>query len=75
MSFMPNVFNIINIRINEVATGGVVNFGDNLLRGNAANSKAVGGNTVIGDATSSVNADRNNVLDPDVSDQGNSNLV
>ncbi|MFC4968965.1 spore germination protein [Paenibacillus sp. GCM10023248] len=75
MSFMPNVFNIVNIRINEVATGGVVNFGDNLLRGNAANSKAVGGNTVIGDATSSVNADRNNVLDPDVSDQGNSNLV
>ncbi|MFC5451065.1 spore germination protein [Paenibacillus aestuarii] len=72
---MPNVFNIINIRINEVATGGVVNFGDNLLRGNAANSKAVGGNTVIGDATSSVNADRNNVFDPDISDQGNSNLV
>ncbi|MGE6226432.1 spore germination protein [Paenibacillus chitinolyticus] len=72
---MPNVFNIFNIRINEVATGGTVNFGDNLMKGNAANSKAVGGNTVIGDATSSVNADRNNVLDPDISDQGNSNLV
>jgi hypothetical protein len=69
------VFNIFNIKINEVATGGAVNFGDNIISGNAANSKAVGGNTVIGDATSSVNADRNNVLDPDVSDQGNSNLV
>lgn len=72
---MPNVFNIFNIRINEVATGGVVNFGDNLLRGNAANSKAVGGNTVIGDASSSVNVDRNGVIDPDVSDQDNSNLL
>ncbi|MFD0677147.1 MULTISPECIES: spore germination protein [unclassified Paenibacillus] len=72
---MPNVFNIFNIRINEVATGGVVNFGDNLLTGNAANSKAVGGNTIIGDATSSVNTDGNNVLDPDVNDQGTSNLV
>jgi hypothetical protein len=75
MSFMPNVFNIFNIRINEVATGGVVNFGDNLLRGNAANSKAVGGNRINGDATSSVNTDLNGVLDPDISDQGNSNLV
>jgi len=72
---MPNVFNIFNIRINQVATGGVVNFGDNLLRGNAANSKAVGGNSVVGDATSSVNTDKSNVLDPDVIDQGNSNLV
>ncbi|MEK8128811.1 spore germination protein [Paenibacillus filicis] len=72
---MPNVFNIFNIRINEIATGGVVNFGDNLLRGNAANSKASGGNTINGDATSSVNNDLNNVLDPDVIDQGNSNLI
>ncbi len=70
---MPNVFNIFNIRINEVATGGTVNFGDNLLRGNTANSKAVGGNTVNGDATSSVNTDRN--FDPDIIDQGNSNLL
>lgn len=72
---MPNVFNIINIRINQVATGGVVNFGDNLLRGNAANSKAVGGNSVVGDASPSVNNDHNNVLDPDIIDQGNSNLT
>jgi hypothetical protein len=75
MSLMPNVFNIFNIRINQVATGGVVNFGDNLLRGNTASSKAVGGNSVVGDATSSVNTDRSNVLDPDIVDQGNSNLV
>lgn len=72
---MPNVFNIFNLRINQIATGGVVNLGDNLLRGNAANSKTVGGNSVIGDASPSVNVDRNNVLDPDVIDQGNSNLA
>lgn len=72
---MPNVFNIFNVRINQVATGGVVNFGDNLLRGNAANSKTVGGNSVIGDASPSVNTDFNGVVDPDVSDQGNSNLI
>ncbi|MDF2720627.1 MAG: spore gernimation protein [Paenibacillus sp.] len=71
---MPNVFNIINIRINQIANGGVVNFGDNLLRGNAANSKTVGGNSPIGDASPSVNIDRNNVLDPDIVDQGNSNI-
>lgn len=72
---MPNIFNIVNVRINNISNGGVANFGDALLSGNAANSKSVGGNTVIGDCTSSVNADNNIASDPDVNDQNTQNLV
>lgn len=66
---MPNIFNIVNVRINNVSNGGVVNFGDSELRGNSANSKSIGGNSIIGDATSSINADHNITSDPDVIDQ------
>jgi hypothetical protein len=65
---MPNVYNIFNIRINNVSNGGAVNFGDNLFSNNAANQKAVGGNTIMGDASPSVNVDNNLVNDPDEED-------
>ncbi len=65
----PNVYNIFNIRINNVSNGGAVNFGDNLFSNNAANQKAVGGNTIMGDASPSFNVDNNLVNDPDGEDQ------
>lgn len=65
----PNVYNIFNIRINNVSNGGAVNFGDNLFSNNAANQKAVGGNTIMGDASPSLNVDNNLVNDPDGEDQ------
>lgn len=72
---MANVYNIFNIRVNNVSNGGAVNFGNNIFRGNSANQKAVGGNTIMGDASPSVNVDRNNVNDPDVTDQTTTNVL
>lgn len=72
---MPNVFNVFNIRINNVSNGGAVNFGDTLFNNNAANQKAVGGNTIMGDASPSLNNDTNLVNDQDVEDQGHEQVV
>jgi hypothetical protein len=66
---VPNIYNIFNIRINNVSNGGTVNLGDTLFSNNAANQKAVGGNTIMGDASPSVNVDNNLVNDPDEEDQ------
>lgn len=72
---VPNVYNIFNVRINNVSNGGAVNFGDNLFSNNAANQKAVGGNTIMGDASPSVNVDNNLVNDPDEEDQGTNSVT
>ena len=66
---MPNVYNIFSIKINDVSRNGSVNFGNNIFKGNTANSKSVGGNFVVGDASPSFNVDRNAVSDPDIAHQ------
>ncbi|ANE45445.1 spore gernimation protein [Paenibacillus swuensis] len=71
---MPNVFNIFNIKINNVSSNGSVNMGNTILRGNSADSKEVGGNSVIGDASPAYQVDRNVVSDPDLIDQPTSSL-
>jgi hypothetical protein len=71
---MPNIYNIFNIKINNVSSNGSVNFGNSILKGNSADSKSVGGNTVIGDASPSVNTDRNVATDPDIIDQPNNTI-
>ena len=69
---MTHVNNIFNIRVNNVSSNGSVNFGNVILKGNSANSKAVGGQSVIGDLVNSPanhNFNKNLNNDPDVIDQ------
>jgi hypothetical protein len=71
---MPTVNNIFNIKITNVSSNGSINFGNVLHKGHAANQKSVGGFSVIGDASAGLNNELNNVGDPDVMDQPNSQV-
>lgn len=69
---MPHMNNIGNIRINNVFSNGTVNMGSAIHKGLAANTEAVGGQTIIGDeyaspVTHNYNINLNN--DPDLIDQ------
>ncbi|WP_202078430.1 spore germination protein [Caldalkalibacillus salinus] len=66
---MPHVNNIFNIKVNNVSSNGSINFGNTIHKGHKADSKSVGGQTVIGDASPAANFDKNIVKDPDVLDQ------
>jgi len=68
---LTHVNNIFGIRVNNVSSNGSINFGNVIHKGHSANSKSVGGQTVIGDAINSPvnNVERNVVSDPDVVDQ------
>ena len=69
---MTHVNNIFNIRINNISSNGSVNFGNVIIRGNTANAKAVGGQSVIGDSFGSPanhNFNKNLMNDPDLIDQ------
>jgi hypothetical protein len=73
---MTHVNNIFGIRINNVSSNGSVNFGNVIHKGHSANSKSVGGQTIIGDAfnSSANNFDKNLVSDPDLLDQPQSQV-
>lgn len=71
---MPVVNNIFNIKILNISSGSSVNFGNNLLKGFTADSKSVGGSTVIGDASLSNSTEFNNANDSDVFDQPSSQI-
>ncbi|MCR8843895.1 MULTISPECIES: spore germination protein [Paenibacillus] len=62
---MPNVFNIFNIRVNAISSNGSVNLGNTIIKGNTTETKSVGGNSVVGDCTSSINNETNLVNNPD----------
>jgi hypothetical protein len=66
---MTHVNNIFNIKVNNVSSNGSINFGNVIHKGHKADSKAVGGQTVIGDASPSYMIDKNAVVDPDITDQ------
>ncbi|EGL82725.1 Spore germination protein gerPA/gerPF [Caldalkalibacillus thermarum TA2.A1] len=68
---VTHINNIFGIRINNVSSNGSVNFGNVIHKGHSANSKSVGGQTVIGDAVNgpATNFDKNLVKDPDLIDQ------
>jgi hypothetical protein len=66
---MTHINNIFNIKVNNVSSNGSINFGNVIHKGHAANSKSVGGQTVIGDASPSSMIDKNAVADPDLVDQ------
>jgi hypothetical protein len=66
---MPNVNNIFNIKVLNVSSNGSINFGNTIHKGHSANSKSVGGQIVIGDASPSLNFDKNLVSDSDSLDQ------
>jgi hypothetical protein len=69
---MPHINNIFNIRINNVSSNGSVNFGNVIMKGNSANAKSVGGQSVTGDLIASPanhNFSKNIMNDPDVIDQ------
>ncbi len=72
MKSLAHINNIFNIRINSVSSNGSVNFGNVILKGNSANAKEVGGQSIIGDTFASPanhNLVRNVMNDPDVIDQ------
>jgi hypothetical protein len=73
---MAHINNIYGIRINNVSSNGSVNFGNVIHKGHSANSKSVGGQTVIGDSfnSSNNNFEKNIVSDPDILDQNQSQL-
>jgi len=69
---MPHINNIFNIRINSVSSNGSVNFGDVIIKGNSANEKSVGGQSISGDLIASPannNFSKNIANDPDLIDQ------
>ncbi|MBD8498824.1 spore germination protein [Paenibacillus arenosi] len=63
---MPNVFNIFNIRVNAISSNGSFNLGNTIIKGNSTETKSVGGNSVVGDCTTSINSESNLVNNPDV---------
>ena len=74
---MPHVNNIFNIRVNNVSSNGSVNFGNVIHKGHMANSKMVGGQTILGDTFNSpviYSYNRNLLNDPDVNDQAQAQL-
>lgn len=74
---MTHINNIFNIRVNNVSSNGSINFGNVIHKGHTANSKSVGGQTVIGDSLYSPanhNFNRNIANDPDVVDQPESQI-
>lgn len=66
---MTHINNIFNIKINNISSNASVNFGNTIHKGQIANEKSVGGQTVIGDASPSSMFDKNVVSDPDFIDQ------
>lgn len=68
---MPHINNIFNFRVNNISSNGSINFGNTIHKGHKADSKSVGGQTVIGDSfnSPSTNIDKNIVSDPDLIDQ------
>ncbi|GGG09887.1 spore germination protein [Paenibacillus abyssi] len=68
---MPTINNIFNIKISSISSNGSINFGNTLHKGHSANQKSVGGYSVIGDGSFSMNRELNNVNDPDFNDQPN----
>lgn len=74
---LAHINNIFNIRINSVSSNGSVNFGNVILKGNSADSKTVGGQSVVGDTFASPanhNLVKNILTDPDAIDQSQSQL-
>jgi len=66
---MPTINNIFNIKISSVSSNGSINFGNTLHKGHTADQKSVGGYSVIGDGTFSLNRALNVGSDPDINDQ------
>lgn len=74
---MSHINNIFNIRVNSVSSNGSINFGNVIIKGNSANSKSVGGQSVIGDMIRSAAYDYFNksvMNDPDLIDQSSKQL-
>ncbi len=73
---MTPVNNIFNMKINNISSNGSVNFGNVIHKGHMANSKSVGGQTVIGDSVIRpiTYFDKNIVGDPDMVDQPSKQL-
>lgn len=70
------VNNIFNVKIDNISSNGSVNFGNVIHKGHTANSKSVGGQTVIGDSLIRpvTYFDKNLVGDPDFVDQPSKQL-
>lgn len=68
--------NIFGIRVNNVSSNGSINFGNVIHKGHSANSKSVGGQSVIGDSIGSQanSFEKNLVSDPDLIDQPQNQL-
>ncbi|WP_166246488.1 spore germination protein [Paenibacillus turpanensis] len=69
---MSHINNIYNLRVNNVSSNGSINFGNVIHKGHNANSKSIGGQTIIGDSYYSPaisNYNRNYTVDPDMLDQ------
>lgn len=69
MRKFPIGFNIFNIKINNVSSGASANFGSNFLYHNYVKNQTNGTNTINGDASLQVTANRNFQTDSDLVDQ------
>ncbi|MBA4495413.1 spore germination protein [Paenactinomyces guangxiensis] len=68
---MGTVNNIFNLKINNVSSSGIVNFGSSINIAPESYNKIVGGATPIGDFTRNIDLERNILFDPDVADMPN----
>jgi hypothetical protein len=74
VSIPTHANNIFNIKIDNISSNGNLNFGNVIQEGLLANSKSVGGQSVIGDLSPSGMVNGNIVTDPDAVDQPQSQL-
>lgn len=68
---MGTVNNILNLKINSVASAASVNFGNTINIGAESVTKSVGGSSPIGDFSRNLDMEKNLFIDPDVVDQSN----
>jgi hypothetical protein len=66
---MKPIRNIVNLKVNNVSSNGSINFGPTIHKGLNANSKEVGGQSVIGDGNFAWSNEKNIISDPDIVDQ------
>lgn len=69
MTIPTHANNIFNINIDNLSSNGNINFGNAIQEGLSANDKASGGQEIFGDLNQSGNLNFNIIIDPDATDQ------
>lgn len=67
---MPFIININIMKTNGITQNGNIDIGGTVHNSHTSNDKFIGVNFSVGDLSPTIELANNNVLDPDISDQG-----